>query len=280
MTSEPRQNPARTNHRAAPRDRRIVHRLSQMTLETDLPADLQHIPSPRLEARRESGLARYWRFMTTTPPPLPVPRSIMEPGDPGWTRLVLEQNAENRDEILLDLYQLSPQDRIQVRDSMRYTILGEGQRRDATPEQMKAYARRVILQLGDILAAGGCLLRAEIHMVDHPQVFHACRFFLEEAPSPEAAREQYRNAAPGVETRRVRNGEEILSAMPTPEARRAVEDLNEGNADTNLRVYQEDRSFWRIALKPERLWSEAWALRDADDVMDDHMRTPGEKTEC
>ena len=282
MMSEPRGNPPRTSDLATPRDRRIVDRLSQMTLETDLPAELQHITSPRLETIRGAGLARYWRFMTNpaAPPPIPVPRSIMEPGDPGWTRLALEQHVENRDEIVLDLYQLSPQDRIQVRGSLKYTILHQGRRHEVTPEQMEAYARRVILQLGAVLAAGGYLLRAEVHLVDYPQVFHACRFFLEETASPEAAREQYRNAAPGVEVRRVRNGEGILSAMPTQEARRAVEGLNEGNTNTNLRVYQEDRSFWRVAFKLEYLWSEAWALRDADDVMDDHMRNPGEKPEC
>ena len=277
MTSEQRENPPRTNDLAAPRDRRIVHRLSQMTLETDLPAELEHITAPRLEAIQWTGLLRYWRFMTnpSMPPPMPVPRSIMEPGDPGWTRLVLEEYVEDRSEILLDLYGLTPQERIQVRDATRYTILNQGQRTDATREQLEAYARRVILQLGEILAAGGNLLRAEIHLVDYPAAFHACRFFLEEAGNPQAAWEQCRNAPPGVETRRVRNGEEILSAMPTPEARRAVEGINEERTD--LRVYQEDRSFWRIALKLEYLWSEARALRDADDMMDDHMRPPGEK---
>ena len=150
MTSEHRDNPPRTNDLAAPRDRRIVHRLCQMTLETDLPAELEHITAPRLEAIQWTGLLRYWRFMTnpSMPPPMPVPRSIMEPGDPGWTRLVLEEYVEDRSEILLDLYGLTPQERIQVRDATRYTILNQGQRTDTTREQLEAYARRVILQLG------------------------------------------------------------------------------------------------------------------------------------
>ncbi len=91
--SQQSKTPVRTSDQAAPRDRRLVHRLSQMTLETDLPWDLEHITSPRVEIIHQSDLARYWSFMTdpTAPPPLPVPRSIMEPGSPGWTAVLLEE---------------------------------------------------------------------------------------------------------------------------------------------------------------------------------------------
>ena len=271
MTGERRGTPPRTNDLAAPRDQRIVHRLSQMTLETDLPPDLQHITAPRLEAIRGTGLEQYWTFMTNPgePPPMPVPRSIMEPGDAGWTQLVTEQRLEDRGTILLNLYELSPQDRIQVRDSLKYTIRKEGRRTDTTWLQMKAYAGRVILQLGDILAAGGYLLRAEIHMIDPPAAFHACRFRMEEAGSPQEAREQYRDQPPRVKLGHHRRQEGIIATTMTQEARRAIEEI--GTKREAVRIYQEDHSFWRIAANAEHLWSEAQALRDADEVMAEHM---------
>ena len=276
MTSEHRANPPRTNDLAAPRDQAIVHRLSQMTLETDLPAELEYVTTPRLEAIQWTGIQNYWRFMTnpSRPPPMPVPRSIMEPGDPGWTRLVLEEYVEDRSKILLDLYDLTPQERIQVRDATRHTILNQGQRTDATRDQMETYARRVILQLGEILAAGGLCLRATIYEIPYPEVIHACRFTTHDLGSPEKARHEY-EGEPLMATRRVVGPEEILSAMPTPEARRAVEKIDAEKID--IRVYQDETTLWRIAAKFEYLWSEAQALRDADDVMDDHMRPAGEK---
>ena len=83
----------RTSDKAAPRDQRLVHRMSQMTLEIDLPGDLEHITSPRMDIIHQSSLARYWSCMTdpTETPPLPVPRSIMEPGSPEWTAALLEE---------------------------------------------------------------------------------------------------------------------------------------------------------------------------------------------
>ena len=44
-----------------------------------------------------------------------------------------------------------------------------------------------------------------------------------------------------------------------------------------LRVYQDEKNFWRIAARWEYLWSEARALQDADDVMTDSMALPPEE---
>ena len=46
--SQESRTPVRTSDKAAPRDQRLVHRMSQMTLEVDLPGDLEYITSPRM----------------------------------------------------------------------------------------------------------------------------------------------------------------------------------------------------------------------------------------
>ena len=265
----------RVSDQAAPRDHRIVHRLSQMTAESSLPPDLLEITEPRAEILRGSGLERYWCFMTdpAQPPPMPVPRSIMEPGDPGWTGALLEESQEEQDEILLRLYNLSLQDRIQVRDALKYTVLNRGRRTDARPDHLEAYARRMVLQLGDILAAGAMCMRATVHRLPYPDIIFACRFTTEQMESAERAREDYQ-AGPGVKTQ-PSTMEKLLEAL-TPEGRAAVDKI--GPKRPALRVYQDAATFWRIGAKSEYLWSEAQALRDADEVMADHMTAanPGE----
>ena len=265
----------KVSDQAAPRDHRIVHRLSQMTAESSLPPDLLEITEPRAEIIRGSGLERYWCFMTdpAQPPPMPVPRSIMEPGDLGWTGALLEESQEERDEILLRLYSLSLQDRIQVRDTLKYTVLNQGRRTDARPEQLEAYAKRVVLQLGYILTSGAMCLRATVHRLPYPDIIFACRFTTERMESAERAREEYQ-AGPVVKTQ-PSTMEKLLEAL-TPEGRAAVDKI--GPKRPTLRVYQDAVTFWRIGAKSEYLWSEAQALRDADEVMADHMTAanPGE----
>ena len=277
-TSQQSRTPVRTSDQAAPRDRRLVHRLSQMTLETDLPGDLEHITSPRVEIIHQSDLAGYWSFMTdpTAPPPLPVPRSIMEPGNPGWTAALLEEYPEGREEIILNLYGLSPQDRIQVRDAVKYIVLKQGRGTEAQPEQVEAYARRMILQLGDILAAGGYRLSATIHPISYPESILACRFCLEDMESPQKARDDYERGEPTVITKPPGTKDELIE-MLIPETQLELERINTSREP--LRVYQDKKNFWRIAARWEHLWSEAQALQDADNVMADHMATPRTETQ-
>ena len=274
--SQESRTPVRTSDQAAPRDQRLVHRMSQMTLEIDLPGDLEHITSPRMDIIHQSGLARYWSFMTdpTATPPLPVPRSIMEPGRPEWTAALLEEHQAGRDEIILNLYGLSPQDRIQVRDTMKYTILNQGRGTEARPEQVETYARRMILQLGEILAAGGWWLSATIHPIPHPESILACRFHLEDMESPQKARDDYRSKEPTVRIKPLGTKEELFQ-MLIPEARLELEKTDPGREI--LRVYQDEKNFWIIAARWEYLWSEARALQDADDVMTDSMALPPEE---
>ena len=272
--SQESRTPVRTSDQAAPRDQRLVHRMSQMTLEIDLPEDLEHITSPRIDIVHQSSLARYWSFMTddaTATPPLPVPRSIMEPGNPEWTAALLEEHQAGRDEIILNIYELSPQDRIQVRDTMKYTILNQGRETEAQPEQVEAYARRMILQLGEILATGGYRLSATIHPIPHPESILACRFWMEEMENPQKARDDYKSKEPTVRIEPLGTKEELLQ-MLIPEARLELEKTDPGREI--LRVYQDEKNFWRIAARWEYLWSEARALQDADDVMTDSMALP------
>ena len=266
----------RTSDQAAPRDQRLVHRMSQMTLEIDLPGDLEHITSPLMDIIHESSLARYWSFMTdpTETPPLLVPRSIMEPGSPEWTAALLKEHQAGRDEIILNLYGLSPQDRIQVRDTMKYTILNQGRGTEARPEQVEAYARRMILQLGEILATGGYRLSATIHPISCPESILVCRFWMEDMESPQKARDDYKRGKHTVRTEPLGTKEEFFQ-MLIPEARLELEKTDPGREV--LRVYQDEKNFWRIAARWEYLWSEARALQDADDVMTDSMALPPEE---
>ena len=297
--SQESRTPVRTSYRAAPRDQRLVHRMSQMTLETDLPGDLEyitsprmpqmtleidlpgdleHITSPRVDIIHQSSLARYWSFMTdpTETSPLPVPRSIMEPSSPEWTAALLEEHQAGRDEIILNLYELSTQDRIQVRDTIKYTILNQGLGTEARSEQVETYARRVILQLGEILATGGYRLTATIHPISCPESILACRFWMEEMESPQKARDDYKSKEPTVRIKPIGTKEEFLQ-MLIPEARLELEKTGPGR--DILRVYQDEKNFWRIAARWEYLWSEARALQDADDVMADSMALPPEEEE-
>ena len=277
--SQQGRTPVRTSDKAAPRDQRLVHRMSQMTLEIDLPGDLEYITSPRMDIIHESSLARYWSFMTddaTATPPLPVPRSIMEPGRPRWTAALLEEHQARRDEIILNLYGLSPQDRIQVRDTMKYTILNQGRGTEARPEQVEAYARRMVLQLGEILAAGGCRLSATVHPISSPESILACRFHLEDMESPQKARDDYKSKEPTVRTEPLGTKKELFQ-MFIPEDRLELEKADPGREA--LRVYQDEKNFWIIAARWEYLWSEARALQDADDVMTDSMALPPEEEE-
>ena len=253
--SQESRTPVRTSDKAAPRDQRLVHRMSQMTLEIDLPGDMEHITSPRMKIIHQSNLSRYWSFMTdpTATPPLPVPRSIMEPSSPEWTAALLEEHQAGRDEIILNLYGLSPQDRIQVRDTMKYTILNQGRGTEARPEQVEAYVRRMILQLGEILAAGGYRLSATIHPISSPESILACRFHLEDMESPQKARDNYEREKPTVRTEPLGTKEELIQ-MLIPEAQLELEKTDPSREA--LRVYQDKKNFWRIAARWEYLWSE------------------------
>ena len=249
-----------------------------MTLEIDLPGDLEHITRPRVDIIHQSSLARYWSFMTdpTETPPLPVPRSIMEPSSPEWTEALLEEHQAGRDEIILNLYELSTQDRIQVRDTMKYTILNQGRGTEARPEQVEAYARRMVLQLGEILAVGGCRLSATIHPISSPESILACRFHLEDMESPQKARDDYKSKEPTVRTEPLGTKKELFQ-MFIAEDRLELEKADPGREA--LRVYQDEKNFWIIAARWEYLWSEARALQDADDVMTDSMALPPEEEE-
>ncbi len=258
----------RTSGQAMPRDQRLVGRLSEYTLEPDLPPDLLDITGPRLEILHSSRIQRYWGFMTNAPnpPPLPVPRNIMDPAHEGWLDLIMQEDWDTREEMIMEIYGLSRQDRIQVRDQFQYSVMNRGRRTHATPEQVQAFARRVILQLGDILASGGITLRADIYQTPRTDFLTACHFHMEQHPSPQEAREEYRGEpiiSPSQELTR-----EGLTGMLMPEAAPEIEKIETGNE--TLRVYW-GSAFWRIACKTQYLWSEAQALHEADEIMSDHM---------
>ena len=92
--------------------------------------------------------------------------------------------------------------------------------------------------------------------------------------SPQKARDDYKSKEPTVRTEPLGTKEELLQIL-IPEARLELEKTDPGREA--LRVYQDEKNFWRIAARWEYLWSEARALQDADDVMTDSMALPPEE---
>ena len=129
---------------------------------------------------------------------------------------------------------------------MKYTILNQGRETEARPEQVKAYARRMILQLGEILAAGGYRLSATIHPISSTESILACRFHLEDMESPQKARDDYKSKKPTVRTEPISTKEEFFQ-MFSPEDRLELEKADPGREA--LRVYQDEKNFWRIAAR-------------------------------
>ena len=261
------------NPRAAPRDERLIHRLSGMNTAGDLPADLRDVTDNRLEIIRRSRLRHYWSFMTgvTDSAMMPAPRSIMDPGDTRWLKAGTETDRKKQEQVLLELYGMSVQEQIQFRDSMEYTILNGG-RQGPTEEHLRAYARRVCLQINGILNHGGMDLEAEIHQLTPGENITACRFTtveLDQAITRERqrspGRKPVREATIRMET--VSSRAELLEMLP-PETREAAGAI--GDKREALRIYDQ-QTFWTIAVRIEKRWSEAQALRDADEVIADHM---------
>ena len=257
---------------AAPRDEQLIRRLSGMTMASDLPADLEHITGPRLEIIRQSWLYRYWNFMAGTGSPtwMPVPHSIMDPGSPGWLKASMEPGPERRESVLLDLYNLSTQERIQFQDSMRYTVLTWGRNRP-TGERLRAYARRVCLQLNGILNTQGLDLQADIYQLPRTDGITACRFTTLEVTGengwdPKRKPRMKPDQETVVRMEITLSRAELLEMLPG-EARAAVSRM--GPVQESLRIYAE-RAIWTIAAAQERRWSEAQTLRDADEILAEH----------
>ena len=265
---------------AAPRDERIIHRLQGMTMAWDLPADLEHMTGPRLEIIRQSRLHRYWNFMASTGAGtrrltwMPVPRSIMDPGSPGWLKASMEPDPERREQVLLELYGMSMQDRIQSRDSMEYTVLNGGRGKTGgraparlrqtrlPPAQCHPQRRRPGPPGGHLPASPGGLHHS---LPVHPRGHNRRRTGWDPRRKPRSrpARETI------VRTQTVGSRAELLEMLPE-DTRAAVSTM--GLLQETLRIYAE-RAIWTIAAAQERRWSEAQALRDADKVITEHLET-------
>ena len=246
-----------THDLAMPRDRRLIQRLSRRPRISQLPEEHRLTTGPRTAAVLSSHITRYWNWMTAGQDPrdIPVPPSIADPGDTRWDEALLA-NHEDRNERIIDLYELSPQDRVQLRDAVRYTIMDRGRHRAATEEQLRAYARRFCLQLNDILRAGRLELRATVFMLPETETLRAMRFDLDDY-----------SGGTHVGWRRLEHEDQLLRMLP-PEARGPAGAIETGNP--TLRVYDRTGA-WCLKASSERFWSEAQALHDADMVMDDHM---------
>lgn len=248
----------------------------------------------RLNALLNSDVAFYWAFMVGLELglgrrlievhdwcSLPVPDSILEDGHQSW-RQVLDvecrlrsavagsagpsANIEELQEILnkeiCALYDLSEQDIVLIRDTMKFTVapyLKRKQRscvRRPSEEQLASYADRICLQLNDLVRHDGRKLGVTAYVLPMGDGLCGVRFSMKRLAD-------HRSAV------RIRSAEgNAILAHIGEHLRSAVADHIYVQRD--LRVY-DDENFWVIKPAEDRLWSEAAALVDADLVVAEHL---------
>lgn len=263
--------------------------ISQSYYGISFPSGLEWL-APRLNATLNSEFALYWSFMTSSALGLdrrlveahdwldiPMPKNTLDSHADTWdTVLQLEESLRNGslsdervpliqaelDSAVYALYDLSEQDLVVIRNTVRHTIFpyldGSVQMSPKRPnvEELKAYALRLCKQLDGILTVENqrimptiCTLPAEIGLT-------ACQFRM--VSSDDESDLKVVNLA-GVET--------MLNEMPKRLQLSVADHLY---IQHDLRVYDEDR-IWIIKLSDNRLWTESVALHDGDLIMRDHM---------
>ena len=254
--------------------------------------------SRRVNAVLNSDLALYWTFMTGMDigvsvrnlievadwDRLPMPPDILSGDAPEWSEVAqleralakpdsrMNGHAENErllNEAVLGLYGLSTQDKVQVKETVRFTIRPFLRRRRTTinlpPDEsvMDSFARRICLQLNETLRFAGTELTATICGFPKSTPIRACRFTLDES---------------GTNTPIDRisfNGiDELLGRISTHLRGMVAENLF---VQRDLRVYDE-RTVWIIKSAEDRLWSEAAALYDADLIVGEQLMADGRPT--
>ncbi len=234
------------------------------------------------------GYALGWDWRTIEPRDwmhIPVPASINESSGTKWNRVLALENwlrnnwtlnaigilADNikqaedaLDNEIFSLYELTEQEIILIRDTITYTIDPLLQRRTAkyslaigepTSQELIDYARRICLQLNEILYHGDLQLSATIFNVQKAPL-RACHFTL-----------QKRGNANTINEFQIAGIQDLLGQISEHLRLKITDHLY---VQRNLRVY-DNETFWIIKPSESRLWNEASALNDADTVVREHM---------
>ena len=208
----------------------------------------------RLQAVMDSSLGRYWTLMTGQPEPetIPVPKGIRFRKDERWTAVDEASSPEESGRAVIDMYRLSVQDQIQIRDTLRYPGPDDGMGPVQSP-RLEAFAKRICLQFNEIFRHIQREFSATAITFPEGDDLRACRFQLVPAGG---------GGQVGLEasTRERFEGEII------PEARKAVSMI--APEQGVLRIYRE-QTLWTVGANRERLWSEASALDIGDHMIRD-----------
>lgn len=261
-------------------------------------AHTSHSLAFRLNAILNSKAARYFTFMLgyalgwdwrTIEPrdwmQIPLPVSIKEGLGTTWNRVLdledwlrnnwvpnaigrladnIKQAEEALDHEIFNLYELTDQEIILIKDTITYTIepflLKKAVKsilaiQEPTSQKLIDYAKRVCLQLNDILYHGDLQLTATVFNVQKAPL-RACRFTL-----------RRRSDATMVAESQIAGIQDLLGQISEHLRSKIADHLY---VQRNLRVY-DSKTFWIIKPSESRLWSEAAALNDADAIVREHM---------
>ena len=220
---------------------------------------------------------------------MPLPPTILEEGASGawktasvhekWLRThstdgsdtfqIHESEVRKRqlDAQVLQLYELSDQERVLVTDTLRYTIrpfLRGNEHRAKTMlekptiEQLRDYTSRLCSQLNGILRQASMQVNGSVIVADTIGL-NACRFAWQKDGDDRQ-----------VPVLNVKGIDGVLDQMSIALRTTVAERLY---LQQDLRVY-DDHAFWIIKPSQARLWSETAALHDADAVLREHMDWP------
>ena len=245
----------------------------------------------RVNAILNSELTLYWIFMTgadvgvgvrnliesTDWFGVPMPLNILDQDNLAWADVLSLEHAlsqtHNRDVDILDLqealdqavyqlYGLSDQDLVQMRDTVLYTFdpfLSRSQSTEIEPpsgQLLNDYARRVCAQLNDILRFAENEISATICNFSRDTPLQACRFTTRPAIGETS-----------VDNILLQDSDALLAQISEHLRYEVADNLF---IQRDLRVY-DGSSLWIIKPAEDRLWTEAAALRDADLVVAEHL---------
>lgn len=194
-------------------------------------------------------------------------RKNWEPKPSNSSAVEISNVEDDLDRVIYRLYDLSPQEIVQVEDTLRYNITPFLLRKERnyhfdelsepTLDDLSAYARRMCQQLGGLLEYNNFGVISRVFTFEKKSPLCICQF----------SQKEMSGSISTLNTARVSGIEDVLDAL-SPLLRSQIADNL--SIQRNLRIY-DGEDFWIIKPSEKRLWSEAAALSDADAVVREHM---------